>query len=135
MKAALPVVPLRARTLVATYSPADSVRKARLGLAGLRTVLRAETLELLGDQRGAIAQYDAMHPSRFVAIFVDPGFAVYVRTYAARARLHEQLGDRDKAIAAWEEFLRRWAGGDAVTEPARREARAALQRLRVARRG
>jgi len=32
--------------------------------------------------------------------------------------------------AAWEEFLRRWETGDADTEPARREARTAVQRLR-----
>ena len=51
---------------------------------------------------------------------------VYVRTFSARARLYEQLDEREKAIAAWEEFLRRWADGDATAEPARREARAAL---------
>ena len=121
-----------ARAIAATFSPADSVRRARLGLAGLRTVTRAEVLEALGDTRGAIALYEAMHPSRFVTSFVDPGFAVYVRTFAARARLYESIGERDKAIAAWEELLRRWAKGDAITEPARAEARAALQRLRDA---
>ncbi|MBL8960840.1 MAG: hypothetical protein JNJ98_13380, partial [Gemmatimonadetes bacterium] len=121
-----------ARAIAATFSSADSVRRARLGLAGLRTVTRAEVLEALGDTRGAIALYEAMHPSRFATAFIDPGFAVYVRTFAARARLYESIGERDKAVAAWEEFLRRWAKGDAITEPARREARAALQRLRDA---
>lgn len=119
-----------ARRIAATFSPADSVRKARLGFAGLRTVMRAEVLEVLGDKRGAIAQYEAMHPSRFVSTFVDPGYAVYVRTFAARARLYEQVGERDKAIAAWQDFLRRWETGDSITEPARAEASAALQRLR-----
>ncbi|MFN0097948.1 MAG: protein kinase domain-containing protein [Gemmatimonadaceae bacterium] len=119
-----------ARRIALTFSPADSVKRARLGLAGLRTVARAEVLEALGDKRGAIAQYEAMHPSRFNTTFIDPGFAVYVRTFAARARLYEQVGERDKAIAAWQEFLRRWEKGDSITEPARAEARAALQRLR-----
>ncbi len=119
-----------ARRIAGTFSSPDSVRIARLGLAGLRTVMRAEVLEVLGDKRGAIAQYEAMHPSRFVSGFIDPGYAVYVRTFAARARLYEQVGERDKAIAAWQDFLRRWEKGDAITEPARAEARAALQRLR-----
>lgn len=119
-----------ARRIASTFTSADSVKRVRLGLAGLRTVARAEVLEVLGDKRGAIAQYEAIHPSRFNTTFIDPGFAVYVRTFAARARLYEQVGDRDKAIAAWQEFLRRWEKGDSITEPARAEARAALQRLR-----
>ncbi|MCE9603016.1 MAG: protein kinase [Gemmatimonadetes bacterium] len=119
-----------ARTIAATFPRADSVAKVRLGLAGLRTVLRAEIIAELGDPREAAAQYAAMHPSRFATAFVDPGFTVYVRTFAARARLYEQIGERERAITAWEEFLRRWADGDATTETARREARSALQRLR-----
>ena len=120
----------RARAIAATFSPAARVATARLGLAGLRTALRAEVLADLGDAAGAVAQYEAMHPSRFATSLIDPGHAVYVRTFAARARLYEQLGEREKAIAAWTEFLRRWEKGDAETEAARREARAALQRLR-----
>jgi len=120
----------RARTLAARFTPADSVARSRLGLAGMRTVLRAEVIAALGDAREAAGQYEALHPSRFNASLVDPGYTVYVRSFAARARLYEQLGEREKAIAAWEEFLRRWEKGDADTEPARREARTALQRLR-----
>ncbi len=120
----------KARAIAAGFSPADSVRVARLGMAGMRTALRAEVLAALGDTRGAIAQYEAIHPVRFSTALVDPGFAVYVRTFAARARLHEQLGERDKAIAAWEEFARRWQDGDALSDAPRREARAALQRLK-----
>jgi tetratricopeptide (TPR) repeat protein len=119
-----------ARTIAATFTSGDSIRLSRLGLAGMRTVVRAEVLSALGDTRGAIAQYEALHPSRFATAFVDPGYAVYVRSFAARARLYEEIGERDKAIASWEEFLRRWADGDAITEPARAEARGALQRLR-----
>jgi len=119
-----------ARAVAATFTSADSVKKSPLGFAGMRTVVRAEVLEVLGDKRGAIAQYEALHPSRFVNAFIDPGYAVYVRSFAARARLYEEVGERDKAIASWEEFLRRWEKGDAITEPIRREARTALQRLR-----
>jgi tetratricopeptide (TPR) repeat protein len=120
----------RVRTIAATFTKADSVAKARLGMAGMRTVLRAEIIAALGDAREAAGQYEALHPSRFNGSLVDPGHTVYVRSFAARARLYEQLGEREKAIGAWEEFLRRWEKGDADTEPARREARTALQRLR-----
>jgi TolB-like protein len=119
-----------ARRIAATFTRADSVAKSRLGQAGMRTVVRAEVIEDLGDAAEAAAQYEALHPSRFNVGFADPGFTVYVRSYAARARLYEQLGERDKAIAAWEEFARRWEGGDAITKPARDEASAALRRLR-----
>ena len=119
-----------ARRIAATFTRADSVAKSRLGQAGMRTVVRAEVIEDLGDVAEAAAQYEALHPSRFNTGFADPGFAVYVRSYAARARLYEQLGERDKAIAAWEEFARRWEGGDGITEPARDEATAALRRLK-----
>jgi tetratricopeptide (TPR) repeat protein len=121
-----------ARTIAATFTPGDSVRLVRLGFGGMRTVVRAEVLEALGDVRGAIAQYEALHPSRFNPAFIDPGYTVYVRSFAARARLYEQLGEREKAITAWEELLRRWGSGDSATEPSRAEARAALQRLRDA---
>jgi tetratricopeptide (TPR) repeat protein len=96
----------------------------------MRTVVRAEVIEDLGDIAEAAAQYEAIDPARFNTSFVDPGFAVYVRSFAARARLYEQLGERDKSIAAWEEFLARWRNGDAITEPARAEAQVALRRLR-----
>lgn len=119
-----------ARTIAATFPLADSVKTTRLGMAGMRTVLRAEVIEALGNTREAAANYAAIHPARFNSALVDPGYTVFVRTFAARARLLEQLGERDLAIAAWEEFLRRWEKGDAETEPARREARTALQRLR-----
>jgi hypothetical protein len=119
-----------ARRIAATFTRADSVAKSRLGQAGMRTVVRAEVIEDLGDIAEAAAQYEALHPSRFNTGFADPGFTVYVRSYAARARLYEQLGERDKAIAAWEEFARRWEGGDAITKPARDEATTALRRLR-----
>ncbi len=119
-----------ARRVAATFTRGDSVANSRLGMAGMRTVVRAEVIEDLGDPVEAAAQYEALHPSRFNTSFVDPGFAVYVRSFAARARLYEQIGERDKAIAAWEEFLRRWSKGDRITEPAREEAREALRRLR-----
>ena len=119
-----------ARRIATGFTPGDSLGGSRFAAGGLRTVLRAGVLEDLGNPREAVKNYEALHPSRFNLGLIDPGFAAYVRTFAARAALYEQLGERDKAIASYEEFLRRWQDGDAVTEPARAAARAALQRLR-----
>ncbi|HRN53328.1 MAG TPA: hypothetical protein PK788_07515, partial [Gemmatimonadaceae bacterium] len=60
----------------------------------------------------------------------DPGFAVYTRSFLTRATLYERVGDKAKAIAAYEEYLRRTAQGDASVEALRRDARASVARLR-----
>jgi TolB-like protein/tetratricopeptide (TPR) repeat protein len=121
----------RARTLAQTYTHPDSLRTARFSFAGLRVVARAEVLEAVGNTDWAIRYYEALDPRRMNANGLgDPGFAAYTRSYAARARLYEDRGDRTKAIAAWEEFIRRTEAGDELIAPQRREARAALQRLR-----
>ena len=123
-----------ARKLAAKLTPLDQIRNSGVtfGYAGLRTALRGDLAAELGNTDEAVGSYEALKPSRFSIGFIEPGFAVYVRTFAARARLYEKKGERDKAIAAWEEVLRRWKDGDAITEPARKEARAALNRLRDA---
>ena len=82
------------------------------------------------DSAGAVGYYGALDPSRFSLNFIEPGIAAYVRSIAARARIHQDRGETAKAIAAWEEFLRRFehASGPAEAEVA--EARRALTRLR-----
>jgi DNA-binding SARP family transcriptional activator len=62
----------------------------------------------------------------------EPGFAFYTRSFITRAELYEKAGDKQKAIAAYEDFLRRTELGDAAIEPQRRSARANLSRLRDA---
>jgi tetratricopeptide (TPR) repeat protein len=117
--------------LAQTYTHPDSLRTARFSFAGLRAIARAEVLEAVGNTDWAIRYYEALDPRRMNANGLgDPGFAAYTRSYAARARLYEDRGDRAKAITAWEEFLRRTEAGDELIEPQRREARSALQRLR-----
>jgi len=121
----------RARALAAQYTHPDSLHTARFSFAGLRAIARAEVLEAVGNRDWAIRYYEALDPRRFSASGLgDPGFAAYTRSYAARARLYEDIGEQAKAIAAWDEFLRRTRAGDDLIEPQRREARAALQRLR-----
>jgi hypothetical protein len=119
-----------ARTIAATYTPVDSLRSARFAFSGLRAMARAEVLLAIGDTARALGYYEALDPVRFGMSMADPGFAAYTRTFAARARIYTDRGEPARAIAAWEEFLQRFANGDQTVEPQRAEARAALRDLR-----
>jgi lipopolysaccharide biosynthesis regulator YciM len=44
-------------------------------------------------------------------------------------QVYEQTGDTERAIRAYRTFLRRTETADAMLEPARRQAREALERL------
>jgi hypothetical protein len=120
-----------ARRIAQGYTPPADLPSSRFSFAGLRAVARAEVLTAIGNTDWALGYYEALHPTRFSTnSFGDPGFAAYTRSFAARARLYDDRREPTKAIMAWEEFLRRTADGDEIIEPQRREARAALQRLR-----
>jgi hypothetical protein len=120
-----------ALALAKTYTRPDSLANARLSFGGLRVLARAEVLAAVGNTEWAIAYLEAISPSRFVSIGLgEPGFPLLTRSYLTRGELHEQRGEREKAIAAYEEFLRRTELGDEAIEPQRRIARSAIQRLR-----
>jgi serine/threonine-protein kinase len=120
----------KARDIAREFPSPDSLRNSNFGLAGLRTIARAEVLAQLGDLRNAIGNYEALDPLRFNFSTVnEPGFAVYVRSFAARGRLYEQLGNPAKAKAAYQRFLAYWTIDDPVTARERAEVRAALARL------
>src|SRR5690606_33200947 len=120
----------RAREVAAGFTSPDSLGGARFGYAGLRTYGRAEVLAAVGNLEWAIRYLEALRPARFVAQSLgDPGFAVYTRSHLTRGTLYERVGDSAKAIAAYEEYLRRTAQGDAAVEGMRREARASIARL------
>jgi len=126
----------RARALAAQFPPPDSIRAAGGALNVLRWVLRAEVLAALGDTRRAVANYAVLDPTRFSdASAFDPGLALYARTFPARARLYEQLGQPDSAAAAYERFLAWWKDADPALQAQVREAQAGLARVRDARAG
>jgi tetratricopeptide (TPR) repeat protein len=116
-----------ARTIAATFPSPDSLSRSRLGVSGLRSVARAEVLASLGMTRQAAETYEATkleHVNR--TGLAEPGYAVWARTWLARARLWGKLGEREKAIAAYEEFIRRWGNADSF---AVKELTAAKQEL------
>jgi tetratricopeptide (TPR) repeat protein len=119
-----------ARAIARGFTSPDSLRIARLSLGGMRAAARAEVLAAVGDLDRAIGYYEALDPARISFNTIEPGVAVYTRTYAARARLYEERGERDKAVAAWEEYLRRTEQGDDAVRTERAAAQAALRRLR-----
>jgi TolB-like protein len=120
-----------AREIASRFSPPDSLRTARFGFAGARAFARAEVLAAVGNTEWAIRYLEALEPQRFNAQSLgEPGFAMHTRSFVVRGALYEKAGDPAKAIAAYEEYLRRTAGGDAAVEPLRRTAREAVARLR-----
>jgi eukaryotic-like serine/threonine-protein kinase len=126
---------MRARQAAARIPSIDSLSRLPQSLSGLRMIGRAETFAQLGDARRAIATYELVNPARFVPSggFGDPGYALYARSFLSRARLYEQLGERQNALRAYERFLTWWGDADKQYDAERRVAVSAIARLRDSR--
>jgi tetratricopeptide (TPR) repeat protein len=123
----------RAMTIARTFSPPDSLQRATFSFGGMRTIARAEVLERLGITRQAAETYAAITPTRINRNgLIEPGLTIWIRSLVAQARLWAKLGEREKAIAAYEEFLRRWKSADGSAAKQVAQARAELARLRDA---
>ena len=123
-----------ARRLAAQFPRGDSIKARALGPASnLGPYIEAELLTELGDLRGAIATYEGISTSRY-SIFglPDPRWPLHSRSFLARAKLYEEIGERDKAIASYERFLELWKNADPRLDPQLKEARDGLLRLRDA---
>jgi serine/threonine-protein kinase len=121
----------RALTIARGFPSIDTLRTGRFSLAGMRTIARAEVLERLGLDRLAAETYEAMSADRLTrGGLVDPGLAVWVRSFVAQGRLWAKLGERDKAIAAYEEFVRRWKDADGAAARQVEQVRGELARLK-----
>jgi serine/threonine-protein kinase len=123
---------VEARTIASRFRAPDSLRGVTMSMGGIRVVAQAEVRALLGDLRGAAATYEAIDPKSFQIGLVEPGPALYTRSFLARARVYEQLNDKPRAIAAYEKFASAWEGADPSLHGELREARAAIARLRDA---
>ncbi len=113
-----------------SFPTADSLKRAALGMTGMRTIARASVLAELGDLRRATQLYESIDPKRFGQTGIpETSWPMYVRSYLARGHLFEQLGERERAVAAYERFLTLWKDAEAPLQPQLREAREALARL------
>jgi tetratricopeptide (TPR) repeat protein len=118
---------------VRRFPSADSVRAAGGTVSPMRWVARAEVFEALGDARRALAMYELLDPTRFGWNGpTEPGWPLFTRSFLARGRLYEQLGEREKAAAAYAHFLELWKEADPALQPQLREAREGLARVRDA---
>ena len=71
-----------------------------------------------------------LDPLRFSGLGrIDVSLPLYARSFLARGRLHEQLGEKDKAADAYRRFLQMWKDADVSLDAQREEARAGLARL------
>jgi serine/threonine-protein kinase len=120
-----------ARRIALTTPPPDSLRKVPIGNGGIRVLARAQLLAEVGETRRAAETYEALDLRRLTQqTFLMPGLAVWARSFAARARLWEQVGERDRAIAAYDRFADLWQDADPALQPQVRAAREAAARLR-----
>jgi tetratricopeptide (TPR) repeat protein len=122
-----------ARRLAAGFTAPDSLRSpgVRFGFGGMRSLARAEVLAAIGEPRRAAETLEATAVDRInQSSLVEPGYTTWVRSWLIRARLWAQAGERQRAIAAYEEFLRRWRDADGPAGRLTAEARGELGRLR-----
>ena len=119
-----------ARAIADSFPQPDSARAKAGGITVQLWVARAQVLEELGDPRGALAVYEHIQPQNISHMGrVDVAFPLYARTLLARGRVYEELGEREKAAAAYRDFLETWRDADPALDPQKQEARAGLARL------
>jgi len=122
----------QAQRLAAQLAPLDTTAAVGAPNASLRQFARAEAYLALGDARQALRTYAGIDPRRFspVTAMSDPRWPLYARSFLVRGQLHEQLGERAEAAAAYQRFLELWKDADAAFAPQLRAAREGLARVR-----
>lgn len=122
-----------ARRIAATFPSPDSLRNRtiRFGAGGMRSVARAEVLAAIGQPARAAETLEATDVDRIDQTgLAEPGYAIWVRSWLARARLWAQAGEEARARAAYERFLQFWANADGPAAAEVRQAQQELGRLR-----
>jgi tetratricopeptide (TPR) repeat protein len=115
---------------VKLFPPDSLLKTADFSFGGMRALARAEVLTALGDTRRALTMYEALAPTRFVSASpVEPGWALYTRSFLARGRLYEELGEKAKAQQAYTRFIELWKDADPLLQSQSRAARDGLARL------
>ena len=123
----------RAAAIAARFPAPDSARLVSDPGSGFARFAQAEIFARLGDLRRSAAIYESIQRKDLgLAFGTDPQWPLYARSFLARGQLYEQLGDRPRAIAAYEEFLAIWKEAAPELRDQLRLAREAIIRLRDA---
>lgn len=123
----------RAAAIAARFPPPDSTRLVTDAGAGFARFAQAEVFARLGDLRRAASLYESIQRKDLgLAFGADPRWPLYARSFLARGQLYEQLGDRPRAIAAYQEFLEIWKEAAPELRDQLRLAREGIIRLRDA---
>jgi hypothetical protein len=118
----------RARTLAAQFPRGDTAKIVGSD-QGSSAIVEAEVLSRLGDARGALQTLEAIEPTDFNVLGLDPRWALYPRVLMQRAEIYERLGERARADSAYRRVLELWKGADAKGESILRVARTRRQAL------
>jgi tetratricopeptide (TPR) repeat protein len=118
--------------LSAQFSGVDTTKLLASSAVAFAPFVEAEVLADIGNLRGAAAIYESLDPKNFVIQGLDPRWALYIRSFLARGQLYQQLGERQKAEAAYQRFIELWANAHSRLQPQVQAARAALSQLRDA---
>ena len=113
------------------FARGDSTKMNASNTSMLDPFMEADVLTDLGDARGAIASLEGIKTETFSTYgFADIRWPMYARSFLARGRLYEQIGEPAKAIQAYERFVALWDKADPEFQAQVQFARDALNRLR-----
>jgi tetratricopeptide (TPR) repeat protein len=90
----------------------------------------ADVLAALGERRRALDIYEQLDSTRREVLVPTASQIMHVMSLAERALLHEQLGERERAIELYDAFVEAWQDADPELQPMVRRARDAAERLR-----
>jgi tetratricopeptide (TPR) repeat protein/TolB-like protein len=122
----------QAARLVARIPPPDTARLISPPNQIDDALSRAAVLAAVGQKRAAVRVLESIDPNRFSVLHPDPRWAMYPRSLLERGALYEELGDRAKAAAAYDQYLGLMRNADPVLQPQIRLARTRLNALRDA---
>ncbi len=115
---------------MAAFATPEVIGSGTLTAGGLRVLLQADVLERMGELAAATELLEAMAIDRLQLAVAEPGLTLFIRSFASRGRMYEAMGERDKAIAAYETFITYWLGADDALQSQVSDAKAAIARLR-----